>query len=159
MTTHDIRPLAAEHLLSVKAVIDDVGLFPSDLLDGMVDPFLTGAEEFWFVALEDGAACGVAYCAPERLTDGTWNLLLIAVRGDRQGRGVGAALTRHVERTLAERGGRILLVETSGQPGFDRTRAVYRRLGYVEEARIRDFYTAGDDKVVFWKRLPGAAAP
>ncbi|MEO1249198.1 MAG: GNAT family N-acetyltransferase, partial [Pseudomonadota bacterium] len=29
----------------------------------------------------------------------------------------------------------------------------YRRCGYVEEARIRDFWSAGDDKIVFWKAL------
>jgi ribosomal protein S18 acetylase RimI-like enzyme len=156
----EIRPLTAEQLPAVKSIIDDVALFPSELLDDMTEPFLAGTAqaELWFVAIADGAACAVAYCAPERMTDGTWNLLLIAVRRDRQGKGLGTALTRHVERTLAERDVRILLVETSGLPSFERTRAVYRRLGYIEEARIREFYAAGEDKVVFWKRIQSAAA-
>jgi hypothetical protein len=25
--------------------------------------------------------------------------------------------------------------------------------GYVEEARVRDFYEPGGDKIVFWKQL------
>jgi RimJ/RimL family protein N-acetyltransferase len=58
-----------------------------------------------------------------------------------------------VERTLAEQDMRILLVETSGVPAFERTRAVYRQLGYAEEARIRDYSAEGDDKIVFWKAL------
>jgi ribosomal protein S18 acetylase RimI-like enzyme len=51
----------------------------------------------------------------------------------------------------------VLLVHTSGLPAFARTRAFYRRAGYAEEARIRAFYAAGEDEVVFWKALDGAA--
>lgn len=29
------------------------------------------------------------------------------------------------------------------------------RQTHVEEARIRDFYDSGEDKVVFWKSLAG----
>jgi ribosomal protein S18 acetylase RimI-like enzyme len=155
MTTREIRPLRAKDLPGAKSIIDSVGLFPSSLLDGMAAPWLDGEapDEVWRVLLEDAVPAALAYCAPERMTDGTWNLLLIAVRADRQGQGLGGWLTREIEQGLATRGARILLVETSGLPEFDRTRAVYRRLGYAEEARIRDFYAAGEDKVVFRKRL------
>ena len=47
----------------------------------------------------------------------------------------------------------MLLLETSGLPEFARTRAFYRTNGYDEEARIREFYAAGEDKVVFRKAL------
>ena len=89
------------------------------------------------------------------MTEGTWNVLAIAVHPDAQGRGHGSALMRHIEASLAERGERVLLVETSGVPAFDRTRAFYRGLDYDEEARIRDYWAAGDDKVVFRKALQG----
>ena len=98
-------------------------------------------------------ALAVAYCAPERMTDGTWNLYLIAVHPDHQGQGRGAQLIGYVEQALAARGERILLVETSGLPSFARTRAFYGKCGYDEEARIRDFYSAGQDKVIFRKAL------
>lgn len=42
---------------------------------------------------------------------------------------------------------------TSGLASFERTRAFYRKCGYDEEARIRDFYRAGDDKIVYRKAL------
>ena len=156
MSNHHVRPLRAEDLPAVRAVIDSTGLFPSELMDEMTAPFLGGgADELWFVAAAADEVCGVAYAAPERMTDGTWNLLLIAVREDRHGQGLGSALTRSVETELAERGARILLVETSGLPAFERTRAVYRRLGYAEEARVRSYYAQGEDKVIFWKALTG----
>jgi ribosomal protein S18 acetylase RimI-like enzyme len=60
---------------------------------------------------------------------------------------------RHMENALRANGQRLLLVETSGLPIYERTRAFYAKCGYEEEARIRDFYTAGDDKIVFRKAL------
>lgn len=159
MNAFEIQPLRAEHLGAAKSIIDSVGLFPSGMLDAMTAAFIAGTapDELWFVAVKEAAPCAIAYCAPERMTDGTWNLLLIAVRTEHQGQGIAARLTMHLERTLAGRGGRMLLVETSGLPGFERTRTVYRRLGYREEARIRDFYAQGEDKVVFRKLLTATA--
>ncbi len=71
--------------------------------------------------------------------------------------GRGTALLRHVEQVLAERGERVLLVETSGLPAFERTSAFYRRCGYDVEARIRDFYQTGEDKIIFLKALAPAS--
>jgi ribosomal protein S18 acetylase RimI-like enzyme len=149
-----IRPTTAGDTPALKAVIDATGLFPSDMLDDMLAGFLKsqGGDEIWLTDHDVGPVA-LAYCAPERMTQGTWNLYLIAVHPDRQGKGRGTALLRHVEQALAERGERVLLVETSGLPAFERTRAFYRQCGYDEEARIRDFYQAGEDKIVFRKAL------
>jgi ribosomal protein S18 acetylase RimI-like enzyme len=153
-----IRPVEPGDVPALKAVIDGTDLFPSALLDDMLAGFLAGqgGDELWLTAngAQDGAGpIAVAFAAPERMTSGTWNLYLIAVQPECQSRGVGAALVRHVEQALAARGARVLLVETSGLPVFARTRAFYRREGYAEEARIREFYAAGEDKIVFWKAI------
>ena len=87
------------------------------------------------------------------MTDGTWNLLFIAVRPNLRGQGHGTALVHHIEQLLTGRGERILLVETSGTAELGRTRAFYRKYGFNEEARIRDYYRAGDDKIIFRKDL------
>ena len=150
-----IRPLSADDLTSSKDAINTTGLFPGDMLDEMAAPFLSGMapDDLWFVALDNKVVLGIVYCSPERMTDGTWNLLLIAVRESEQGQGVGSRLTRHLEQTLCKRNGRVLIVETSGLPDFDRTRTIYGALDYVEVARIPEFYAAAEDKVVFWKLL------
>jgi ribosomal protein S18 acetylase RimI-like enzyme len=88
------------------------------------------------------------------MTNGTWNVLLIAVRPDQQGQGRGAALMRYVEQTLTARGERLLLVETIAS--FEQTRAFYRKCGYDEEACIRDYYDVGQDKIVYRKVLNAA---
>lgn len=149
-----IRAVTAADLPALKDIIAANDLFPPDLLDGMLAGHLAGDDgELWCI-LADPDPVALAYCAPERMTMGTWNLLLIAVHPERQGKGAGTSLVRHAEREVAAAGGRLLLVETSGLPGFARTRAFYPRCGFAPEAVIRDFYAAGDDKIVFRKTLP-----
>lgn len=153
--TDFIRPLMPGDLPALIAVIDATGLFPGAMLNDMAAAYLAraDADELWCV-FDDGAVAGLAYAAPERMTDGTWNLLLIAADPHRQRTGIGSALIAAVERQLGARGVRLLLVETSGLTEFDATRRFYRQRGYREEARIRDFYQAGEDKIVFVKPLP-----
>lgn len=58
-----------------------------------------------------------------------------------------------VEQRLREQDARLVLVETSGLPAFERTRTFYRKIGYEQEARIREFYAPREDKIVFRKVL------
>ena len=152
-----IRPTTPDDRTALMAIAGAIGFGPKEVeeLSEMLADYFSGDSEsahFWLTD-DDNGPVGVAYCEPERMTNQTWNLQLIAIRPDRQGQGRGATLLRYVEQTLTARGGRILLVETSGLPDFDRTRVFYAKCGYKEEARIRDFYAAGDDKVVFRKVL------
>ena len=151
----DIRPVTAQDLAALKTVIDANELFPSQMLDEMVSGYLNHQEsqEIWLTGTIDSRALAVAYCAPEKMTEGTWNLYLIAVHPEYQGQGIGTAMIEHVEQILATQGERILLVETSGLDDFAPTRSFYQQRGYEEEARIRDFYQAGEDKIVLRKSL------
>lgn len=150
-----IRSLESNDVLALKKLIDDVELFPSEMLDEMLCSHLGGdeCEEVWLTFVQDGTPIAIGYCAPERMTDGTWNQYLIAVSPQWQGKGIGTEMIRSMEQRLADAGHRVLLVETSGQPEFERTRQFYRNLGFEQEACIRDFYAAGDDKIVFWKSI------
>lgn len=153
-----IRPLRASDLPALERLIDSTGLFPSELLPDMLVPTLDGSgAEGACLVLADPEPVALALYAPERLTRGTWNLLLLAVHRDRQGQGLGSVLIAKVERLLAKRRERLLLVETSGLPDFARTRAFYASRDYEQHARIRDFYDAGEDKIVFRKALAGLA--
>jgi ribosomal protein S18 acetylase RimI-like enzyme len=152
-----IRPSTPDDTIALIAIANVIGFQQNELeqLREMLADYFGGnsdSDHFWLTD-DDNGPIRVAYCEPERMTNRTWNLQLIAIRPDRQGQGRGATLLRYVEQTLTGRGGRMLLVETSGLPDFERTRAFYRKCGYEEEARIRDFYAAGDDKVVFRKVL------
>ena len=150
-----IRPTTPDDLAAIIAIAEAIGFQPDELeeLNKMLADHLGGNsnnDDFWITDDEDGPI-GVAYCSPERMTKGTWNLLFIAIHPDRQGQGRGTALMHHVEQMLVAQGARLLLVETLAS--FDRTRAFYRKCGYDEEACIRDFYEAGADKIVYRKVL------
>ncbi len=154
MNTPHIRSALGSDLPAFRDIIDAVELFPSEQLNDMFRAKAQGSisTQFWLTCVDDGPVA-FAYCAAEPMTRGTWNLLLIAVSPDRQGKGIGAQLMLQVEQRLRSRNARVLLVETSATDGFSATRSFYSGLGYTEEARIRDYYNAPDDKVVYWKAL------
>ncbi len=151
----NIKKVKKQDLNALKAVIDTSELFPSELLEGMMEDYFNNldSKDIWLTKEINEIPMAIAYCAPERLTDGTYNLYLIAVHKDFQGSGIGSELLNYVEYLLKSNGERVLLVETSGLPEFELTRKFYEKCNYNREAVIRDFYREGEDKVVFWKKL------
>ena len=110
-------------------------------------------EEIWFTATDNEIPVSIGFCAPEKLTAGTFNLYAIGVKADIQGKGIGNKMMKYLEEKLRREGQRILIVETSGTDDFKRTRKFYENLDYTKEAIIRDFWNEGDDKVIYWKKL------
>lgn len=130
------------------------------LSDGSDDSWVLTPQDddhTWLVLeSEVGAVVGGAYFGPESHSDRVWNLFFLAVSPQHQGSGTGTALVSYIETDLRRRGvdiARVLLIETSSVPAFAATRDFYRKHGYVQEARIREYYGPGDDKIVFWKSL------
>lgn len=175
MNNATIRLAAPDDARFVSAVAVSSGLFPPDgtaLTDKMMADYFGGrADEghLCFVVeverADDGPRrVGMAYVEPVRATDGTYELLMIAVDEPSQSLGHGRALLSAVEGALSARGARLLLVQTSGDDAFERTRTFYRRCAYDEATRIRDYYAPGADMVMFRKdlataRVPQAAGP
>ena len=159
MSDPTIRAMTKADLPAVKALVDaagldiagDIGALTADYLaragsDGKKD----GHSAEWLTCEQKGPVA-VAWFEPEPTTEGAWNLRLTAVHPDHQGKGIGSLLVQHVEQELAERGARVLFVEVSSYDQFRRTRNFYRKIGYHEEARIREYYKAGEDKIIFRK--------
>ena len=154
MPTYPVRAVSAADLPALRHVLDTSGLFPAELIDAMIAPYLAGGSADVWLAVDDNVSLtGFAYAVPERMTAGTWNLLAIAVDRDRQGQGAGTALVRHLLAMLAEAGERLLIVETSGLPDYLATRRFYAQLGFTETACIPDFYDRGEDKIILTRPL------
>lgn len=152
---HQIRKAIQKDLAQLKLVLDSSELFPSKMLDDMISDYFNNeeSEDIWFTAVDNDLAISIGYCAPEKLTEGTYNLYAIALHKDFQGKGVGGEMMTYIEQELIKKQARLLIVETSGTPEYELTRKFYLKYGYTQEATIRDFYTEGDDKVVFCKKL------
>lgn len=150
-----IKKLNKKHLSKVKSIIEENDMFPPDMLDDMVEGYLADqSEEIWLVAENDHSdVVAMAYSAPERMTEGTWNLLLIAVTLNQQGICIGSKLINHVEETLMKLDVRFLLVETSSLADFELTRGFYPKCGYAQVATTPDYYSENDGKVIFLKYL------
>jgi ribosomal protein S18 acetylase RimI-like enzyme len=150
-----IRKITKNDLQKLKEIIDSNELFPSDLLDEMSNDFFNNewSLDVWLTAEIEDNPIAVVYFAPERMTVGTYNLYLIAIQKEFQGKGFGKEIMIVVEQYLKELNGRILIVETSGLPEFELTRKFYDKCNYTRMALIKEFYQEGEDKVVFWKKI------
>ena len=150
-----IRKAKYSDIPHLKEVLNTIELFPAEMLEEMMADYLENQEsqEIWLTAVENEIPIALTYCAPDKLTEGTFNLYAIGVKGDIQGKGIGAKLMTFLEKQLQAAGHRILIVDTSGTADFEFTRRFYEKLNYHKEAVIRDFWADGDDKVTYWKRL------
>ncbi|MBM1632365.1 GNAT family N-acetyltransferase [Sulfitobacter mediterraneus] len=152
--TLTITPTRADDIPALRQILDQTELFPPEMLKEMLMPALDGSHPaLWLTAHLDGSAIGFSYTEPEMLAEGAWNMLAIAIAPDHQGKGHGADLVRATEAQLRQNAQRLLIVETSGLAAYAATRRFYDTAGYDQEARIRDFWADGDDKVIFRKRL------
>jgi len=87
------------------------------------------------------------------LTEGTWDIYWIAVSREEQSRGIGSVLMAFAEDEIKKARGRLVIIETSSKPEYEKTRRFHHRHGYEVVGRIPDFYAPGDDKLILQKRL------
>ena len=119
----------------------------------MIDCGIRG--EYSLPAVEiDGEVRGYACIGKATLTVSAWCVYWMCVHPSAQGMGVGRRLQAYIDDIVRKSGGDRLVLETSGRPGYKRTRCFYRQAGYTEVGRIPDFYKPGDDCVIFCKELP-----
>ena len=108
---------------------------------------------FAFVAEVSNTVAGFLLLGPTPATQGTYDMYWIAVDPEYQGQGIAQELDAYAVRFVKERGGYLLIAETSSQPSYKRTRAFYSKQQYEVLAQIRDYYKPGDDLVIFGKRV------
>ncbi len=100
-----------------------------------------------------GDTVGYTCYGPIPGTQSSFDLYWIVVGQDRRGRGIGRALLAQTEEAVASSGGIRLFAETSSRELYDPTRRFYRSSGFRQEAFLEDFYSPGDGKIIFVKKI------
>jgi GNAT superfamily N-acetyltransferase len=155
-----IRPTTVEEATLLVNLTEATGLFKPHEVEALTEVFadyFAGNQEFGHRSVtsdQDGVIMGFAYYAPAAMTDRTWYLYWIAVRKDIQARGIGTELLRFVEKDIkGQHRGRVLFIETSSLPHYEKTRQFYVKNHYETHALLKDYYADGDSMVVFRKVL------
>jgi len=153
-----IRPTRAEDREPIGDMLTRSAAFRREEIDialELIDSFLQDTSQsdydIYTGVDADGAVAGYVCFGPVPLTNGTFDLYWIAVDPSAHRSGTGTRLLRHTEEIVQARGGRLLVAETSSQSPYEKARSFYRKHGFREVARIADYYTPGDDLVIFGK--------
>jgi len=102
---------------------------------------------------DDNIINGYVCIGPRPLTEGTYDLYWIAVNPSIQSKGIGSKLIAYIEEHIKTKGGRLVLIETSGKPSYEKERKFYLKNSYNELVEIKDFYKVDDSLVIYGKYL------
>lgn len=104
-----------------------------------------------YVYEKDGKVFGYHCTGKRPLTDAVFDMYWIVADPYATEKGIGKKLLEHAEEFVKQHSGRWLLAETSSKENYTRTRNFYLRNNYSIVAEINDFYSIGDNLIVFGK--------
>jgi len=112
------------------------------------------ASGYYFVFAEvDGITVAYSCFGPISMSKTSFDLYWIATHNDYRGKGIGKKLLKETLKESGKMGCKIIIAETSGLPHYAPTRAFYISTAFDLEARLKDFYDVGDDKLFYTKRI------
>jgi len=106
----------------------------------------------YFVGIKDKKTAGVVglYALEACPEDVLW-LGYFAVKKEFQGQGIGLELYRHAEGAAKKMGTRLFCVETDSLK--EKAMDFYKKQGFAEGGRIKNFYEDGSDQIYMHKEL------
>ncbi|MGA1867327.1 MAG: GNAT family N-acetyltransferase [bacterium] len=144
---------------NIRKIIESVHIFTPQEIEIAVDlarERLAKGEQsgYYFVFAQDCEhTIGYICYGPIAGTRGSFDLYWVAVDKKFHRAGAGRKLLSHTEKLIATKGGRRIYIETSSRDVYEVARQFYIHLGYKEEAVVRDFYSPGDDKIIYIKEI------
>jgi ribosomal protein S18 acetylase RimI-like enzyme len=144
---------------SIRNIVNSSGFFSAEEVEmavELVQENLSKGESsgYHFLFLEmNERVVGYSCYGPIPCTKESCDLYWIAVLHEFRGRGIGRDLLERTEEKIGEMGGKRIYVDTSSRDQYEPTRSFYRAGGYEQEAVLKDFYSPGDDKIIYVKQL------
>lgn len=156
----NIRTLQAPDRAPIAALLRETGFFTGKEIDvalELIDVYLKDKNQkdyLIYVAESDAREVAGYVCyGPTPVAEGTYDLYWIAVAPRFQRHGIGKQLLSFIEQEVQGQSGRLIIIETSSQEKYGSTQNFYLRSQYELAARIKDYYRAGDDRLIFVKYL------
>jgi ribosomal protein S18 acetylase RimI-like enzyme len=156
----NIRPLAQRDRARLHSMLIEARVFTREEIEvameliGIVleDP---NQEDYRIdcMANDEDQAVGYVCYGPVPMTQGTFDLYWIVVDPRCQGQGVGSRLLHFLEEVVREGKGRMILIDTSSVPQYEKAQKFYFRHGFQEVARVPDYYYSGNDRITFCKKI------
>ncbi len=145
----------------VRRILDATGVFHRREIDVaeelVIDALEKGAaSEYLFIFADvDGVTAGYICYGAISMTEAGFDLYWIATDPCYYNRGIAAKLLREAEGHIVALGGKYIFVETSSKVQYLPARGFYKKHGYIEVARVPNYYADGDDKVILMTTLRG----
>jgi ribosomal protein S18 acetylase RimI-like enzyme len=155
-----IRPMVQADKQALLDILYDTPEFnPMDLTTAIevIEDYLKeveGSGYFTLVAEIDNKIAGYVCYGRNNMTESTWDIYWAAVSHNIQGKGIGRQLMTAAENHIQAAGGKLIILETSSTPIYDKTNRFHLSLGYTKICQIKDFYAPGDDQIIYEKRFP-----
>jgi GNAT superfamily N-acetyltransferase len=143
----------------IREIVDSTKFFYDHEIDvavELVEERLNLGEStgYYFVFAEiDGITAAYSCFGPIPMSKTSFDLYWIATHNDYRGKGIGKKLLEETFSQARNMGCKIIIAETSDLPHYAPTRAFYISTGFDLEARLKDFYDIGDDKLFYTKRI------
>jgi ribosomal protein S18 acetylase RimI-like enzyme len=155
MNVRPIVPTDREPLARLLRRIEQFKPDEVEVAEELIDASLSDPEGSGYQCLvaEESGIVGYICFGPTPMTQATHDLYWIAVDPGMQGRGLGRALYGAFADILRAQGGGQVRIETSSQEAYAATGGFYERLGFSIDGRLRDFYSPGDDLLIFYRKV------
>lgn len=154
----NIRVMTKDDKPGIMQILDSTPEFkPAEVVvaEEVIDSYLGDPRcsgYYILVAELDSVIAGYICYGPTPLTEGTWDMYWEAVAREKRGQGIGGALMEAAEVEIKKAQGRLIIIETSSTPEYQKTIRFHLGNGYEIIARIPDFYAPGDDELILQKR-------
>ncbi|MFH1030287.1 MAG: GNAT family N-acetyltransferase [bacterium] len=90
---------------------------------------------------------------PDAGTESSYHIYWLAVDNEHRKEGIGRCLLQEAEKVIRKMGGSHIYIETSSRDCYMPARVFYEKNGYKREALLEDFYSEGDGKVIYSKKI------
>jgi len=151
--------LRESDIAAVRALVTTTGVFSGievDWAGEIIEAALKNpASSGYFALMADGPGGleGYACYGPIEGTDNRFDLYWIAVSPTAQGKGLGRRLLAACVEDARKRGATHMFIDTSTRTDYAAARSLYKAQGFELQGMLVDFYSDGDSKAIFGRRL------